>query len=289
MRKNNLKKRVITIAVAGLMVAQAAMPVMAAPTNNAMEKLDKDANAYTEKELMANGHTTFGVFESGSKVSDKQVSFEVPLYVTMAAVKGQNEMTLPSKGSYYIENTVTDPQKNPIGLVGLKADKYAGSKWSIVNNEADVKAQYDMTFVLDKYKFTNELDNNMELDFYNWKNWDTNGLVDKKSTSFVLAVGDANAVGDTEAKKKVQLKQITGKQDVDLTSVITATNKTGAAVGSVATNAEWNRADSQTTNVFKVTYTVALVDPTTGQPMASTYVGDSEVGAKEYYNWSSVQ
>ena len=258
------KKKMLASAVLTTMaVMQLAMPVMAAQTNNGMEKLDKDTDVYTQKELTANGHTTFGVFESADKVSDKQVSFEVPLYVTMAAEKGKTAMTLPKADSYYIENTVEDAAKNPIGVVGLEVKEVEGNKWQIVGAGTAAK-QYDMSFKLGGYTFDkiNEV-------FYSMKDWKT-ATKNAAKTTFV----DPQGGKGTTYKDQPGLIPITGKTTIPMESTIANID---------------NRQNSQTAGVFKVVYTVAMVDPDTNQPMASTYVGDSKVGATEYYKFSNIK
>ena len=257
MRKNNMLASAVLTTMA---VMQLAMPVMAAQTNNSMEKLDNTDAVYTEKDLVANGHTTFGVFESGSKVSDKQVSFEVPLYVTMAATTGTDKMTLPKEGSYYIENTVDDAANNPIGVVGLEVKAVEGSKWNVVGFTSTPVEKTDMTFKLGGYPF----DSQSEV-FYTRDKWNDTTTYPKNAnkTTFVDPMG-----GKGDKDGKFGLIPITGKLVIPMESKI---------------KSETNRADSQTTGVFKVVYTVAMVDPATNQPMASTYVGDSQQEATVYY------
>ena len=60
----SMKKRnfLTTAALAALVAAQMAMPVMAAKTNNKLDKIDTTKD-YTADDLKNNGHTTFGVIE----------------------------------------------------------------------------------------------------------------------------------------------------------------------------------------------------------------------------------
>lgn len=251
MRKTNLTKRIITVAAAGLVVAQAAMPVMAAQTNNGMDKLDKSPE-YTADQLKANGHTTFGVFESKTAVVSGQVSFEVPLYVTMAATNGTDKMTLPKEGEYYIKNTAKNPTDEPIGVVGLKTEALQGG-WTVVKaTPADKK---EMTFKLGGYQF--EKADNV---FYTPDNWKDKATT---VTTFVNPTGGAGVNAGQPG-----LVPITDKVTIPMESDIANVQ---------------DRENTKTAGVFKVIYTVASVDKETNQPKANTYVGDNEETAKVYW------
>lgn len=255
MRKTNLRKRIITVAAAGLVVAQAAMPVMAAQTNNNMDKKD-DSTEYTEVELKANGHTRFGVFESADAVAAGQVSFEVPLYVTMAATNGTDKMTLPAEGEYYIRNTAADGKTNPIGVIGLRTEDLAGG-WNVVENNPQTDKQ--MTFKLGGYTFTGNTN-----EFYTAGNW-VEKAADLKGVASTFVNPTGGLVGFAG---KPGLVKIEDKMTIPMESTI---------------KNETNRTNSKTAGVFKVIYTVVGVDPATNQPKANTYVGDNKATAEVFW------
>ena len=122
------KKFFASAALAAIIAAQAAMPAMAAYT--------ADNNPYGDQ------HTTFGVRESDADALPGQVSFQVPLYVTMVARKGQTKMDVPD--NYKIQNNAVSSAANlnEIGVVKVTAE-HLGSEWSVKEAAAGAK---DMTF-----------------------------------------------------------------------------------------------------------------------------------------------
>ena len=113
------KKFFASAALAAIIAAQAAMPAMAAYT--------ADNNPYGDQ------HTTFGVRESDADALPGQVSFQVPLYVTM---------DVPD--NYKIQNNAVSSAANlnEIGVVKVTAE-HLGSEWSVKEAAAGAK---DMTF-----------------------------------------------------------------------------------------------------------------------------------------------
>lgn len=72
--------------------------------------------------------TTFGIFETDKH--PQQISFEVPLYVVVAAVEGSSQVLAPASGSYCIANT-TGADSN-IGVLGMYIEKVPGATWNTV-------------------------------------------------------------------------------------------------------------------------------------------------------------
>lgn len=70
-------------------------------------------------------HTTIGIMESTTEVG--QASFEVPLYITTAAVTGKDRLICPT--GYDIRNT---SQTNAIGVVSVTVEKVDGGSWDLV-------------------------------------------------------------------------------------------------------------------------------------------------------------
>lgn len=248
MRKN---KVFATAAIAALAAAQMAMPVMAAKTNNGLEKVDKDNPQYTDQQLKQDGHTLFSVFESKTDVAD-QVSFTVPLYVTMAAVQGQKEMKVPT--GYYIENTSKDVAK-----IGVTKVDVTALGWDIVASADAIAAapnkQTTMTFEL-----TNA-DKTKKLAFKALNKKESKTMTDYKdetvSNLFITA-------GDTTDKNTIN--PIEKKLDLGMRADIDATA---------------TREDTATVGAFKVVYSIsALTDD--NKPKANTYVGDNKTEAYKY-------
>lgn len=80
-------------------------------------------------DVSGSGHgTTFGIFETDKH--PQQISFEVPLYVVVAAVEGSSQVLAPASGSYCIANT-TGADSN-IGVLGMYIEKVPGATWNTV-------------------------------------------------------------------------------------------------------------------------------------------------------------
>ncbi len=128
MRKNKLAASLL---LAGALAAQAGMPALAAYT--------ADNNPYGDQ------HTTFGVRETNETTLPGQVSFQVPLYVTMVAQKGTTNMAVPS--NYKIQNNaLSDNNKlNEIGVVRVTAE-HLGSDWSVLDQDQTPATRKEMTF-----------------------------------------------------------------------------------------------------------------------------------------------
>ena len=112
------KKKVLTSLVLGTaMVSQVAVPVFAAKQTNETPNTNPDA------------HTTIGILESDeTDLTKLNVSFEVPLYVTTAALSGKTALTTPK--TYDIKNT----GENTIVVTGMNFEKIsADDQWVTVD------------------------------------------------------------------------------------------------------------------------------------------------------------
>ena len=103
-----MKKRnfLTTAALAALVAAQMAMPIMAAPATNQIP-------------AGSDQHTTIGIVEASSK-SAAQASFDIPMYLVVAAVN--NESVIEKPTNYGIKNTATDKNANPIGVTKMQIE-----------------------------------------------------------------------------------------------------------------------------------------------------------------------
>ena len=199
--------------------------------------------------------TYFNIFETDAAVSTTQISFEVPLYVTMAAVNGAESMVVPSADKYFIRNTCradAEGKKQALGICGIKAEM--GELWAIKSVPGE---KYDMSFTLGGYPF-GDLAKKEKRTFFDRTDWNQKLT---ETNAFFLKAEDNTAAGN----KKPGLVPITDKLELPIQSAIA--------------NAE--RKNTKTVPAFQVIYTVCAVDDQ-GQPMASVYVGnDKEEAFKE--------
>ena len=252
MRKN---KVFATAAIAALAAAQMAMPAMAATTNNGKENLGDKNNAALTENLKNDGHTLFSVFETNKDVGG-QVSFTVPLYVTMAAKDKATSMIVPD--GYYIENN----GEKPIGITGMEVETFA--KWKITKDTAPTK--YDMTFSLNEkgkdeatsFKFPEQAQNT-KVTLFDRTNWKNAGGTDGAGKDNILQGVENFFFSAQNDYQKPGFKKIEGKMDLQMASTIK----------------QDTRVDSKTVPAFKVTYTLSELD-NDGQPKTSTYVGDDK-------------
>ena len=286
-----IKKALATGVLTTAAMLQAAMPVFAANQSNGSPETDRAA------------HTLFGVMESEKDVSG-QVSFEVPLYVTMAAVSKKTNMAVPSKEAYYIENTSKsiinadgkEEATEPIAVVGMSVEGKSGG-WDIVEYSTDLTlpaaTDKQMTFKLANIEFpAMKGDNENGVTLYSndkddtvnyWGLEVTPTLVTKGSQFFTY---NANGYDTAESKALEKKKAVTGNPDnVTDDQINKAKSKVKfTSIGTQAKRLEINmdskiaskdRADKGTTGVFKVVYTIAALDKY-GQPRkAGVYAGDN--------------
>ena len=120
------KKKLLSAALAVTTVMGLAVPAMAADP--------------TEKEIEANSDTTIAIFET--EIDPTNVSFEVPLYVTLAAVNNQTNVVVPD--NYGITNTSDGGEvTHGIGVTAMEFTKLEGSTFSTVQ-ESSVTSQYNI-------------------------------------------------------------------------------------------------------------------------------------------------
>ena len=253
------KKFFASAALAAIIAAQAAMPAMAAYT--------ADNNPYGDQ------HTTFGVRETDADTLPGQVSFQVPLYVTMVARKGQTKMDVPD--NYKIQNNAvsTANNLNEIGVVKVTAE-HLGSDWKVKEAAADSK---DMTFKLGGLDLAKKLNKKDTGDY-------------EAAVSELTAKGDKNVVFDVSGKTADDytkaLNPFAGTKFV--TAAGDNVNPIAADGGNVVytlesdiTNETSRAGKEDTVAVFKVVYTVAALDDTTHKPVTSvnTYIGEDAAQA----------
>ncbi len=243
-----------TAALAALVAAQMAMPIMAAQTNNKLDKIDQ-SNDYTADDLKNYGHTQFGVIEA-DKVGSNQLSVEVPLYVTMAAVSNNSDMIVPTV--YEIKNTgkpVYDTsgalKEGNIGVTAISTEAVKGSTWTIVPTDQEAQNDaHNMTFSLGNHTLTAAT----STVYSDYK------AVDTANSQFVT-------VDDNDPNNNT-LVPIEPKKDglkPNITSKIKSTDRS-TGIG-------------KTVGVVKVKYEFAALDEHNKPITANTYVGDNRTDA----------
>lgn len=285
----NHKRIVATALLTATAMMQLTTTALAAKTDNAAT--DNRSDSYNNT-----AHTTFGVIETNKDVSG-QVSYEVPLYVTMAATPNRNNMLLPSKEQYYIENTSPDIvdgknpiETNPIGVTSLKVVGLDTNTWEIRQSKFEAKKEtgdtdniaknaHVMSFSLGRIKLGDDnntwkgkfehtlFDESMAADGKTQSSSHWNKL--KASNQFVEFEGYIHKGGDdgqTEVKDNALVKIGKGamRMNVELESTI----------ANLTADERKNGGDTSTTGLFKVQYTLAALDEN-GQPKtAAVYAGD---------------
>lgn len=221
-----------------VMVASQGMVAFAAPADN---------NPKGEQ------HTTIGILEADAPVG--QASFEVPIYVTTAAIKNQANLMCPE--GYDIKNTAKDPDAHDIGVLSVTVEKVG--TWDIVSNptkSTDVKLIIG-DLVLPEVNSA--------------KKTNTVNFLDKSYNSGKNAFfGQQNATKVTAIKKGQTLSEAAGG------SPETAADYKGLGISGTVAAVE--RTNKKAAAQFRVTYVVSALD-TNGDPIGNTYVGDNRTAA----------
>ena len=252
------KKLAASLFLAGALAAQAAMPSLAAYT--------ADNNPYGDQ------HTTFGVRESADTELKNQISFQVPLYVTVVAIKSDNgKMAVPT--NYIIKNTGNGD--TIIGVTKVTAE-HLGSTWSVVDNTTTPTAT-SMKFNLGgldvAQKLTKKTDGTGNYEYSNSplaKKGDKNVLFDVTSDTGrdkVLAAAENSQFVKKNINKGNKVYPLAKNEENNLTL-------------SAETLANEGRTAKDTVAVFKVVYTVSALDAK-GDPInsATPYAGEDAAQA----------
>lgn len=110
-----IQKKLLGTLLAATMTMSLAVPAMAADP--------------TAEEKKANADTIISIFNT--TVDPTNVSFEVPLYVTMAAVSNKADVVVPD--NYGIKNTSTEEVTHGIAVTAMSFTKLEGSDFSTVD------------------------------------------------------------------------------------------------------------------------------------------------------------
>lgn len=225
-----MKKKIMAAMLAALVLSQG-MTAFANPSNN---------NPIGEE------HTTIGIMESTTNVG--QASFEVPLYVTTAAISDSDQLICPD--GYDITNTTGTNGNRPIGVVSVSVEKLGD--WNLVTTTPN--DQYDVKMTI----------GDLTLPAVSKKN-------DVKTVE--ILTGGQNTVFYDDAKNKIQaipsgqtLSQAAGVQD-------------GKGIGITGLVKSMTRKNKKAVAQFRIRYVISAIDQATGDPIGSTYVGDNKAAA----------
>ena len=238
-----MKKRnfLTTAALAALVAAQMAMPIMAAPATNQIP-------------AGSDQHTTIGIVEASSK-SAAQASFDIPMYLVVAAVN--NEAVIEKPTNYGIKNTATGKDANPIGVTKMQIENLAVYNDQDLNNSGWVSVGENGT-----------LDNARKIKLQLGSLWMPDTSASGKNVKVDVPIAEGSIFRDTDDNGDKVYKPIEQGKFLDL-----------AVNGTVQVT---TRTDGKASSQFKVTYTVSPLDKTTHKPLSAVYVGDvkEEAGLK---------
>lgn len=134
-------KKFLSGALAAALALSLTTPALAAGSGrwddpaNPVDRVYENYDSVGKNEWDANHDTIISIFETDVRVD--QLSFEVPLYVTMAVVDNQNKVVTPD--NYRIYNTTrVDPDNYQtawdIGITGVSFTKLPGSTYKTIDN-----------------------------------------------------------------------------------------------------------------------------------------------------------
>ena len=251
------KKLAASLLVAGALAAQAVVPAMAAYT--------ADNNPYGDQ------HTTFGVRESKEADLKNQISFQIPLYVTMVAVKSATETKMAVPTNYIIKNTGNGA--TTIGVTKVTAE-HLGSDWSVIDNTVDANTNTEMHFKIGGLDVAQKLEKQTG-GAYTYTRSDLKKIGDKNVLFDVTNSTERDAVLTAAASSQF-VKADGGKNKIYPLGENEENNLTLKA----DTKAKADRGDNATVAVFKVVYTVSALD-IDGNPVttATPYAGENATDA----------
>lgn len=232
-------KLLSTMALAAVLSAGSVLPVFAYTANGAWS---------------SEQHTTFGIQEGAETDFANQASFEVPLYVTMAAISDRDTLATPD--GYDVKNSATKAGSF-IAVQSLDVEMYQDATWSIVNDKADVGTDdKKMTFTMGTQKLVAQ----------------TSGTtvsygVTGQNKDQTFAVGTFAKAGST-------LKELDAQEYLS-----SGTSNPGTGIKLSGDIYATTRAKNTTTAQFRVIYHMVPTDGAGNVKTAATYVGDNKKDA----------
>lgn len=253
------KKLAASLLLAGALATQVAMPALAAYT--------ADNNPYGDQ------HTTFGVKETKEANIQNQVSFQIPLYVTVVAKNSAVDGTMGVPTNYIIKNTGNGD--TTIGVTKVTAE-HLGSSWNVVDNVTQLQNNTDMKFKIGgldvaqkqekqdtgDYKFATS-----NLNTKGAKNvmFDVSNCTEGDRTKILTAADNTQFVKNDNGVKKIYSLAKDEENNLTLSAEALPQMRT---------------TDKNTVAVFKVVYTVSPLDKA-GNPItnATPYAGEDAAQA----------
>ncbi len=269
------KNRILTAALAGALSLSLAIPALGAKwevVNNPSEVTDP--TEVTEAEKNAYGHTTISVITAPVK-EVKNVSFQVPLYVTIAVTNGSKSILAPTPDECAIHNTAEVGTGTSFAVTGLSLKVLKGSKYKIVNPwDADAATYYSNPGAAAKIDCEPKDPYHMTLVVGNCFMPNTTAWTEGEERAVNL-IQDA-----TYRRIGNSFYQQNGQRHVDNT-IAPGGNLRIQILGTV--NSTANRAEEAAAPHFQVKYTVTPLDaqgnPITSGQGAFKYAGDSSLKA----------
>mgnify|MGYP004606544287 CR=1 FL=1 len=222
--------------------------------------------AYTADGVWSNEqHTTFGIQEGSATDFAHQASFEVPLYVTMAAIDNTD------KGNFDPEQLVT-PEGYDIKNSSTKADSYIAvesfdvemyntATWSIITFGSTPNTSKEMTFKIGNQELRAQTAG--QTIKYGTKDVkQENKNVDLQDGIFAKTDGKLNPLG---AQQYMSNHSTAPGKGIPLFGKIQATNRANNGTGTAAQ--------------FRVIYHMVPTDKDGNKKTAAAYVGDNKTEA----------
>lgn len=242
------KKVLMTTALVAALTIGNVMPVAAYTANGAWSK---------------NQHTTFGIQEGKASDFAHQASFEVPLYVTMAAISTEdNDGKFPTDQlvtpeGYDIKNSSTKADSY-IAVESFDVEMYQNATWDIITFNTEPTTAKQMTFKIGNVELRQQSKGTTIV--YGTKDVATKN-VDLQDGMFAKADGKLNPLGAQQYM-----------------STHTTTQTTGISLfGKIKSDVRTKQGG--TAAQFRIVYHMVPTDVNGTKQTAASYVGDDRKDA----------
>lgn len=193
----------------------------------------------TENTSEGSGHTIIGILEATEL--PEQVSFEVPLYVVVAAVPGSDKVMAPAAGRYHIANG--KGSKSNIGVIRMSIERVKGATWKTV--EDTPKDAKEIRLSIGDYVIPA-----------------LSGELEQKNVEIYNAQKDTKFTKQEKINNQIVYQQIAPNEKIDLD------------IAGIITN-EKTRVSKAAAAQFRVKYVVSVLDEKK-LPIGNVYVGNDE-------------
>lgn len=234
-------------------------------------------------ETNQDSHTTIGITEvkkedmiGGDLDATANVSFEVPLYVTTAAIGGQTALATPK--TYDIKNNGT----RGIVVTRMQIEKLAGSTWSTVEEDNQVDDDKKVKLAIGGLTMPATKGDGVKVDAKLAVDGTENAFT--KNTGYKVIEKDHKTLSTSKANVGAAETMVNKKEGDANTNI-------GLAIAGKVAQAD-NRASKGAASQFKVTYVVSAITKNADDNLAGgdgtvnkdqivgfTYVGDDKVAA----------